>query len=425
MSRHKRDYGSNNARIILLTKIGAVVLSVALTFSACDNHDSSRQTTATNTDQKRVLGTITAPDGVTPIASALVSTGEIAAQSHCSGEGSRVGNGCSNSRGEFEIFVDQNTDTLAVSVSKGVFHHNLEVRVDSNSSTTDVGVLALPVTPVDSGANLAVVTGQFDRIQDILAKLGFGLLDPVSFQLQLGSEGFQLYDGNDSLDDSLYPNADALFLDSDANNQEDIFDYDIVFINCNSSDLYFHWLNDAAVIDILRRFVNAGGNLYVSDLAYNIVEALFPGQLDFYGSDTVVETEVEFMDAAMTGLPALNVTSIISDPTLAAWLSNVNCFGGSCISANGAVSINGFKPAWAVLNGAHILTSNSVTVWSDADVQWGDYTGQQFSGIKPLTVMFDIGLGTVLFSSYHVHDNGQEQQLLPQERILQYLVFEM
>lgn len=47
--------------------------------------------------------------------------------------------------------------------------------------------------------------------------------------------------------------------------------------------------------------------------------------------------------------------------------------------------------------------------------------GETFT--KPLTASFAFGAGYVFFSSYHSEDRNSTG-LLPQERVLQYLIFE-
>jgi len=81
---------------------------------------------------------------------------------------------------------------------------------------------------------MAVVTGDYDRMEDILAKLGFGSLNSWG-QLELGTETFDLYDGNYSLPNASYRDFPDIFNDNDGDSKPDIYNYDIVFINCGNS----------------------------------------------------------------------------------------------------------------------------------------------------------------------------------------------
>lgn len=70
------------------------------------------------------------------------------------------------------------------------------------------------------------------------------------------------------------------------------------------------------------------------------------------------------------------------------------------------------------MNGAH--EGSNASFYIEAEVKSVDYE-QTF--IKPLTTSFNVGEGRVFFSSYHSENHGSAG-LLPQERILQYLIFE-
>ena len=68
---------------------------------------------------------------------------------------------------------------------------------------------------------------------------------------------------------------------------------------------------------------------------------------------------------------------------------------------------------------AHPAQTNAVTVWTRGPVSWSSG-----SGTKPLTMTFPSGAGKVLYSSYHTA-GASHPYMLPQERILQYLIFEI
>jgi len=277
------------------------------------------------------------------------------------------------------------------------------------------------VTIILDDVKIAVVTGLFDRIEDLLAKLGMGELDSDN-KLQLGTETFQLYDGvndncppntpcNNSLDGS-YPNFDELFIDSDSSNGPDINDYDIVFINCGN-----YYENDVATdinkVTILRNYVANGGNLYVTDLSYDIVEQVFPEFIDYLGDDVTV-------NAAQMGAGGITLQATVNDPLLSQWLEYVDCDGTSCLNPDdGTVLIEGFFTNWSVIDRIEPDTPSPVKVWVDGPVSW-----LGGSGTKPLTIMFDYGAeeGAVLFTSYHTLESNSSG-FRPQERILQYLVF--
>lgn len=103
-----------------------------------------------------------------------------------------------------------------------------------------------------AASRILVVTGAYDRVEDTLARLGMahvsvpGVLDTAEALL----------------DPALADRAD------------------LVFVNCGARDT-----RRPDVAENLRRFVGAGGSLYVSDLAYDLVEAAFPEALALAGDD--------------------------------------------------------------------------------------------------------------------------------------------
>jgi hypothetical protein len=107
-----------------------------------------------------------------------------------------------------------------------------------------------------TAARLAVTTGDYDRIEDIVSRLGF------ETDVYCGDEG-ETY------------GARALFGD-----WERLSGYDVVFVNCGLG-LSFASPEGARMAANLQRFVAEGGSLYVSDLAAHLIDAVWPGRVDF------------------------------------------------------------------------------------------------------------------------------------------------
>ncbi len=265
---------------------------------------------------------------------------------------------------------------------------------------------------------MAVVMGDFDSIEDVLAKLGFG--ESQGGKLKVGTEKFTLYNGRSdsaTLLPASVPPVTKLFedADGDGDGRADIFNYQIVFVNCGQSRAFDF---DASKKAILRSYVQGGGRLYVSDQAYGVVEDTFPEFIDFLGSDTTPSAIAETAFAAYQGDEGITVNASV-DPVLKAWLQSVSCTTGSCVQADGTVKIEGFLIGWAVINGPQTSSANLKT-WVQGPVSYE--TTQNVN--KPLTVSFDFGTGRVTYTSYH-NEEGLGITLSPQQRILQYLVFEL
>ncbi len=378
-----------------------------------------------------ISGKLLAPDGQTPIAGAVVYVPKVTSQqdsspifiqssTQCESPPEQyIAATCTAADGSFSLKVNVTGNKLTLKFKKGAFKKVLSV--DLKSSKLNLGNVNLPSDPDQGAPKMAVVTGWYDAIQNVLAKLGFGSVS--SGQLDLGTEKFDLYDGNGYLDDAKYPNFDTLFVDNDGNGKPDIYNYDIVFINCGN-DYEDSILTDSSKISIIRDYVEQGGRLYVTDLSYDFVEQVFPEFIDFYGSDSVPENNPENRNEAEVGNGGITTEADVLDNTMADWLVTVSCVDSSdnsvdCIdTSTKKVHIEGFLSGWVVINGPHPSHVSDVKIWVKGEVSWSSG-----SGVKPLTVSFSVGKGKVLYTSYHTEPGYSINGLLPQERILQYLVF--
>lgn len=379
-----------------------------------------------------VSGKLVAPDGTTPLANALVYI-----------EGSEIAGGgasplkaplavpapevcgtpptagwsytCSAADGTFtwDGKIPANAKLVAV---KGAFR--IEQVLTASGGTVALGNLAVPTGTSAGTTRMAVVTGYYDSVQNILAKLGFGDVD-ANGGLALGTEKFDLYDGDGTLDPTKYKSYGALFQDADSNGKADIFNYAIVFLNCGLDETV---ANDPTRVQMLRDYVTQGGRLYVSDLAYDFVEQVFPAYVDFEGSPGTAAASAETPGAAELGESDITSEATL-DPALRSWLGTVTCgSGASCLSGGGTTAhIEGFLGGWAVMVGAHASAPSPVRVWVNGPVT---FSGQTTPVNRPLTVAFSVGTGRVTYTSYHNEPFGATG-FVPVERILQFLVFEL
>ncbi|MDZ7715178.1 MAG: hypothetical protein U5J95_03095 [Balneolaceae bacterium] len=310
---------------------------------------------------------------------------------------------------KFEVKVDKSSNEVSLKVFKGAFKFEQTVQVD-NDGNTDAGTVNVTSDAVD----MAVVTGYYDRMQDILAKVGFGDLvtDQSSNrygQLDRGTEQFDLFDGDGSLSSS-YEDMSALFQDNDGDGEADINNYDIVFINCGASEQYISSPKGAhqhsheefaksvsknlskADIAAVQSFVQNGGTLYATDLAYDYAEQSLPSYVDFYDDDTTPASDPEQWNIAQKGTGGITTDATVLDSDLETWLGNVSCKSGNCLNSDQTVHVEDFLGGWSVINGFH--TQNNTKAWIEGPVEWSGGTV-----LKPLTVSFQAGSGKVLFSS--------------------------
>jgi hypothetical protein len=152
-------------------------------------------------------------------------------------------------------------------------------------------------------------------------------------------------------------------------------EYDVIFFSSGLDEAWFPHRDEVA--ENLREFVANGGSVYVSDLAYQIVEFIDEDAVDFAGDDNE-------WTGAMQGLPG-HATLSIDDATLE-----------ECVLQQAAAEIElGSGNSWAVIESVR----DDVNVVTRADV--GDLYGGDSSNV-PLAVSFQPfeGGGTVTFTSF-------------------------
>lgn len=184
--------------------------------------------------------------------------------------------------------------------------------------------------------------------------------------------------------------------------------YGLLFIACAPGDTYEPTSPTAAAH--LHDWVARGGKLIVTDDSYDFVEQAFPDAVDFM-APAAAPGQAQTPNAAEVGAAAASLQGTVADQSLLGWLT---AFPGAV--SNGAVQLVGFLSRWAVMRGAG--PSTAVLVHGHATWSSGG------SGDVPLTVSFEVNhCGRVIFSSYHT-DSGSTA-LKPQERILEYLMFQV
>ncbi|MEZ4239198.1 MAG: hypothetical protein R3F59_24195 [Myxococcota bacterium] len=149
--------------------------------------------------------------------------------------------------------------------------------------------------------------------------------------------------------------------------------YDVIFFDCGIDT---HFRDDAALVDTLQQFVQDGGSLYASDLAFPVVEAPFPAKIDFQGNDA--------SDFAPGVGARGEVDADVLDPVMQQVLG----------SNTALVEFN--LGGWAAM-----VSTTGDTLLEGSYPQMG---GGRDAG--PLAVRFTAGSGTVVYTSFH-----NEQQI--------------
>jgi hypothetical protein len=350
-----------------------------------------------------VSGTVFAPNGTDPVANALVFVEDKS--------GSAVGDpptepylkfAYSNASGVFNL-TEVPTGLQSLKFVKGAFSKVISIDVQEGDNVLSAAQTTLPTDAAGGAGDMLVVTGSYDVIENVLAKLGLGDVD-VAGQLILGTETFKLVDGDSSLDDGTYPNFDPFFLDG--SNYED---YRTIFLNCGI-DGESAFLDNANAVADLKAWVENGGRLYCTDWSYNFVEQLWPERIDFdaaIGDGDGLTATPEERDFAKTGPSIETLNCQIEDAGLAAWMSGI----GAALAGDTFETVD-WLPAWVRMD----AIGTGVKLWADgtppSDVE------------RPMAVTFAAEDGTVLFSSFHTEETPSTD-IKPQERVLQYLIFEV
>jgi hypothetical protein len=212
-----------STRSTRLWALRTAVLSVALGgfLTACGGGGDSASSTNTPapaavTTPATIAGKVVAPDGATPIANALVyvanSVGSAAAATTCgTAPDATWASTCSGNDGSFNLNAQIPANAKLTAV-KGSFKIEIPLAAPVAGVITQGNVAFVVGNATGSSApKIAVVTGAYDSIEDILAKLGFGELQ--AGKLKLGTEKFKLYQGNNEATAG-YEASDKLFVDA-------------------------------------------------------------------------------------------------------------------------------------------------------------------------------------------------------------------
>ena len=283
----------------------------------------------------------------------------------------------------------------------------------------------------DTIPNIAVLYGDYDHIEDILAKVGIGEDDDAyGYDYDQTGAPFDLYDNGDTE----HHGANKWDL---LGAIETMRPYHIIFFNC-SYNAIFRFMGNADVQDRLRQYVAEGGKIYVSDYAMPVVEKPWPDFIWFnsplYGGCNEADTDPPTCNHG----PPFNAPSTAAVGGLQGWLAaqgllddgfetreNWDTIGGlfegemGTDPDTGAV-VRGMPHAW--VEGPWNYNADDLD-GSDYTVDTWDYDTQH-----PFTVSFQYGCGRVLFTTYHTvgtTTGGRHPGLLEQELTLFYMIMEI
>ena len=305
----------------------------------------------------------------------------------------------SGTNGAFSLSLDDvpRSATLYVTFRKAMFRRilvNQAITACADNPLT-AAQSSLPGTSAQGDLpRIAVSSGASDHLEKVLNAMGVTQFDCVK-----GSTS--------SHDTCTSPTTLGQLLTDPTTMNE----YAMIFIACQPADA-FEPHTPGATTQNLASWAGDGGKLVVTDDSYDFVEQTWPDAIRFEGSVPAMGVP-QVWNVGEVGIPTSSLTGTVTDGNLASWLG---LFPGA-INANNQVDLVGFLSDWGVQ--ATVAASTTSIVHGVAAWDGG-------SGDVPLTSEFQVNnCGRVIYSSYHTSNSGTAGTLLPQERILEYLMFEV
>lgn len=405
--------------------------SVSYTLT-CQNTSGSTARTVTITAAPAVVsGKLFAPDGATPVAGARVyaaTTPTLSAlrpnrkanplSSDCAPPAlAALASACTAADGSFSFTVDSvSSDTFSLVAEKGMFRLAQAVPV---AVATDAGNLKLPKDVSAGAPRIALVTGNYGCIDRVLAKLGLATLNLNSGNIDVSTASFAMFSGFIQIQPGPFrydlPDVATLFAINAGTGLPKLQEFDIIIVDSGANTTV---LANATNRAALRTYVEKGGVLFVLDRAIDFIEQTMPEYLRAVGAtDTNPQTPDAYY-AGLEGPSGVAIDASTDDALLVPWLKGVSCLGGACVNQDNTIRMDRLDEAWVVLEGAHSVHASDVHVTTRGVVALTATTQE-----RPLSVMFKVGQGQVIFSSFgSVFDDVVSDGLYAQERALQYLM---
>ncbi|MFV8750843.1 hypothetical protein ACNOYE_09870 [Nannocystaceae bacterium ST9] len=386
-------------------------------------------------DNAMLTGTVYAPNGVIPVAGALVyitnSAPEgIPDQVYCA---ECVELPCGTDFVETEI---DGTFSLGANagpgkylvVQKGQFLRVTPYDVPLGNTQLPEDMTELPGEWNPANGlyipKIAVADGSYDRLEDALGKMGLGdtMISNMEERLVPGTESFELWDnGRNPTTDGFVSQGNLGQLVGDPTR---LSDYHIIFVPC-SSDGYLGALNQQG-IDNVREWVAAGGRWYVADWANEWLSTTFPEYQNFYGGgDADLGSYDSLADVLDMGL--LDWLTALPGP-----LKNINPLNDeqhpTLLQLPKVPTVDNWSGIQYPL--PEILVEDDMGNMVDVGHKvWLEGPGDGFeipaNANHPLTITGQYGCGKIQFTSYHAAEFFNYVGLSPQELVLIYTILEI
>lgn len=264
--------------------------------------------------------------------------------------------------------------------------------------------------------DVAVITGDYDDFQEVLDNMGFAnyeLIDGLhtdemtAFLLDLDAMlqyDIIFFNGGHVEEGIIYPSDAVDVIDGDETDDEDFGDDtggggdDTGGGGDDTGDEPSTPLYDyEQIAQNIRDYVTAGGAVYASDWAYDVVEIAWPEAINFVGAD-------EVPNSAQLGEYGL-INAAVSDEALAEWLGKDH------------IKIEYDLPVWPAIEGA----ASTVSVHLTGAIDYREGTNVYTLTAVPLLASFTSGDGKVAIATFRVAKNADADVMLT----LQYMMYSL
>jgi hypothetical protein len=326
-----------------------------------------------------------------------------------------------------------------LTLQKGQFRLEEQVNVGTDVLDLPPASTTLPSQyDPDHGAwipKVAVAVGNYDAVEDILGKIGFGTMNAADDDLTSPAGEF----GNEI---DLYTYGGSPSVQSLISNIDTLRKYHIVFFPCSTEmSSLDSFLADQNNLEVLRQYVNEGGKIYVTDWSGEFGDRPFPPQITL--GDSGEDSVGTYDPVALTGTLSQQGDSDgnlydssdaeATDADLNAWLGLQTGpdSGGVNYNANNFSVVDNWNWISALTDVSLGNDPEGLPVY-DKPKAWVIGSDPNFgvpSGKHPLSVTYQpTGCGRVLYSTYQTSGASASDKhagLTAQERVLLYLIMEI
>ncbi|WP_299122813.1 carboxypeptidase-like regulatory domain-containing protein [uncultured Winogradskyella sp.] len=365
----------------------ALLLVLLLTFSCSKDKPDNLE------EDFSISGKFVTPNGIDAVSKASVKLFK---------ENTIIKETITDSEGNFTL-TNLSSGDYELKISKGLFSSSQNVALDGINDIFDIILDTIEITDLP---NIAVVTGSWDHIEDVLYNIGlvnpvtqeplFDIIDgngPFGRSNESSHNGHHKSNFSKTFNPQLEPNVDFDFGDL-IESPALLSNYDIIFLNCGLNETKTDFSNN------ITQYIADGGLIYSTDWAYVYLNDITDNgnqYLSFsnpYRSGDSLSTEAEILNPDLMDWLALNFNVTIE---------------------NNSVIIDEFLSGWQAVN---TFDENTVIPWLNGPVVYDDISEDKY-----LAYTFLHGDGGVLYSSFHTENQTSDATNV--ERLMQYLVFEL